>query len=272
MIAKLILLPLVLGLAVSAVSHFSSRAMFQSVLIASGLVLVAILQLGMPPFPPISSKHKIIHLLLLNCVTAPMIPKTQTPTRLFGTAAIIATAFLWLNWRRFSVGMPLEPIVLSALTLAAVLAGVARADRVEDHPYLWPVALFVTMLATGLVGLLSGYLGLGQLALGFTAFLGGILLVLYTGMLVARPKHAFSVPAVFSWISLTTLGLLGTSLASFATNLHPFAYVLLLLTLMSPVVARRVPKMQSLMLPPIIFGTIAAVPAGSAVLVAFLHF
>jgi hypothetical protein len=278
MIESLILPSFTLGIGLVTVTWLLPRASLHNALIAVGLLLVAVMLLGIPPFPPISSKHKLIYLILLICVVAPAIPKLSLSGRMSVTALIVLVAFFWLNWRRFSVGLPSEPIWLSTLTLAIVLTGVAFADRSirrndnSSDSFLWPVGQFVTLLSAGFVGLLSGYLGLGQLAIGFAVFLVGILMMPYLATAFGVNNPIIKIPAGLTWVSLTTFGVLGVSLASFATNLHPIAYSLLLVTLLSPLGADRVPPMRSSLLPPIFFGVVAAIPASCAILIAFLHF
>ena len=59
MIVSLILPSLTLGIGLVTVTWLSRRASLHNALIAVGLLLVAVMLLGIPPVPPISSKHRI---------------------------------------------------------------------------------------------------------------------------------------------------------------------------------------------------------------------
>ncbi|WP_284375950.1 hypothetical protein [Amylibacter marinus] len=192
--------------------------------------------------------------------------------RILLTGLIILTAFFFLNWRRFAFGLPLGPILMSGLTFAIVPTGVAFADRSDKDSFLWPAGLFVTLLSTGLVGLLSGYLGLAQLGIAHAALLGGLLLIPFLGLVFGSRKPIFKIPTDTAWIFLTNFGVLGVMLASFATNLHPAAYCLLLITLISPLGAAYLLPMRPALLTTLVSCAISAIPATGAILIAFSHF
>lgn len=272
MILNLIVLPLALGILVSAAIVMSPRAWLTSLAIGAGFLIVGIVISGLPPFPPISSKHKLIYLLVTICVAAPVMSNRGRPVRLVTTGLIVCGAFVWMNWRRLSMDLPVEPLLLSLAALSVVLVGVAQAEQSKADTFLWPSAVFATLFVASPVGLLSGYLGLGQLFGGFAAYLGGVLLLPYASLLMAFPKTAQMPVAAISWVGLTSIGVLAISLTSFATNLHPLAFGLLLLTLLAPLLVKRIPIALPQLWQPIVVVALAAMPAGGAILTSFLHF
>lgn len=272
MMLSMIVLPLALGVSLSAALCMSRHAWLHSSAIAAGFLLVGVIISGLPPFPPISSKQKIIYLLAVICVAAPVVSGRGQLIRLVTAGLIICGAFLWLNWRRLSADMPIEPLLLSLSVLVVWLVGVVQAERSKTGRFLWLSAVFAALLTASPVGLLSGYLGLGQLSGGFAAYLGGVLLIPYASLLLAFPNGAQMFAASTAWVGLTAIGVLAVSLASLATNLHPLAFGLLLLTLLSPLIVVRLPIAQPSHLQPIVVVALAAMPAGGAILTSYLYF
>ena len=279
MLLNLVGVPLVAGIGVYLLTQTPKAIRFGGLLIVLGAFGLALMQQGLPPFPPISSKHKLIYLLQLVAMLAPLAPRLPPIGRVLALGALILGTILWLNWRRFGVGIPGEVIFLwgaLALTLGLAMSQVDRADRPE---FLWPTTLFVMVLAAGVVGLLSGYLGLGQLLGSLAAYFGGMLVLPFLGVVFAKEapgspsgSKRWRIPQAFSWAVLSIMAVLGVSLASFATNLDPRAFGMLLVVLLAPLVALKVPALSIKPLQPIVFAAIAAVPAGAAIALAALNF
>lgn len=269
MIFDLILTPLALGLLCSFVAAITGVRAIVGVAIALSVVLLFLLFWGVPPLPAISSKHKIIYLLLAVAIAAAWVPQRSRLTQICTALAIGAAAFLWLNWRRFTGGFPAEAAVLSALSLACVAYGIWKSAPEKEQPFLWPAGQVVAVLGLGFVGLLSGYLGLGQAASGVAVFFGGVLLLPYLSILLRRP---LPVPYAFTWVCFAVLEVLAIGMASFATNLHPLAFLFLLIALLSPRLAAQFPDLRSEPLRPFLFAAFALPWTGAGILTAFLHF
>lgn len=275
MVLAQIALPLALGIVLSLLARLAGLSRHTGLLVAAGVLLLALFQEGIPPFPPISSKHKTTYLLVLLCIAAVSLRWLPASSRTAAGVLTTALAFIWLNARRLPAGIPVESILMSVgviICVGVVLVCLDNRTGRRDDVFLWPVCLFIATFATGLVSLLSGYIGMGQLVGNLAAFFGGVLLIPFIRSALGLLPAADDFFRGFDWAAASCLAVLGIGLTSFATNLHPLALCLLLLTLLSPLVARRMPTVRHRLLQPFLFAAIAAVPAAGAIAAAFLNF
>ena len=306
MIVNIVLTPLLLGLSAAALMRAPGVMRVAPFVAAGGLFSVYLLSEGLPPFPPISSKHKIAYLFALFAILSlPVGQITARGMRMVFTIAMLSGASVWINWRWLKANHANWPDVLTSLrtpdtllglfnavapfTLillaisAAILAAYFSGPRTnsqhngptsDNHtaPFAWPYGGLVTMIALSLVSLLSGYLGVGLIAGALSAYLGGILLFAYIAALFSKSRTDEIFPSGLSWLVINIIGLLSISLARFATNLNPIAFFFIMATFTVPMISAHIPAPRAPILRPIPFVFLPALPAACAVMAAYSHF
>ncbi|KAJ55169.1 hypothetical protein ACMU_15550 [Actibacterium mucosum KCTC 23349] len=252
------ILPLVLGVFV-AISARAPQPLIQVVVAGVALLIVYYGLEGLPPFPPVASKHKLFYgLLAIGAVS--LIPRV-------GVAAAIAVAaatVIWIGQRRLSGGAIPPGFVALVLPLAATWF--AARPTATDTGFIWPVPILVWAIAGSIISVDGGYIGSGQVLGALAALTGGALLATYGGLLAKlanRPGLSETATALF--IAAGVAMLAGT--AFFAPKLSVPAIFLQHLVLVVPFFAPRIPVTHPL-LRPVAIGVVSAIAAAPAVLVA----
>lgn len=266
-----VVIPLILGVALSA----SAIATSGRTLILSGLTLLAALLVyfvleGLPPVPPVSSKHKIFFVfLVLGLVGAGAAGQNKKAGPLV-TVGLLLVALFWIGQRKI-MSNPLQFELFLALG-PVIGAGVASAapSKQTDSPFLWSATLLCLAIAGSLVSVLGGYIGLAQMLGAFAALMGGMLAVAYIAVhIVGRPVPFPSMSASV-WSLSVVISTILISVAIFASKLSTPAFVLVCLIYGAPFIAARFVSVQKWWAP-FAMGAVPAVPAVMAVAIAWLN-
>ncbi len=266
-LATMIFLPLMAG---ALLGFAEQRAILTptavAVGISGGIALIYLLHEGLPPLPPISSKHKLGYALLASPALVFWGRKLPPRYQSLLFAALALCCFLWLVQRPLSAGRFAWHWVLP-LTTIGVFATLPFVPATRNLTlFAQPVtALSVSITAT-LVALLGGYLGLGQTLISLSAFIGGHVLALFgagrsNGKPYVQPQRAIQYG----------LALLLVQLSTFATNLSIPAFVVLLALMCLPLADPKISRFPVL-IQPFAFGALALLVGIPAILLALLNF
>lgn len=235
-----IALPLALGILLASVACFSNRRSPLLTILAAIACLGIYLGLeGLPPFPPVSSKHKLPYLIALIGLIGLVASRSRGNPGPVVTFGALFACFVWIAYRKLSKGV-FEPELVLALAPIIAASFVSRAPEVQKgDPFLWPVTLLSIAFSGALVALLGGYIGLGQLLGAHAALLGGYVLVMFIMVsLLQRPVSALGQSGVI-WVITSVISIFLISTAVFASKLNPLAFLLVCLLVLTPIISAR---------------------------------
>ncbi|MEM8838418.1 MAG: hypothetical protein AAGE89_10020 [Pseudomonadota bacterium] len=246
-----------------------SHAVIASVFAALAIPIIYWFLEGMPPFPPVASKHKLGYVLCFGGVLAISLFAWTPAYRAVIAAIILGASICWIGIRKLSGDDGIYFALWFILPLVIFAAASHLNVRQSDNPYLWPVTTLIFAIAAAIVSLLGGYIGMAQMSGAFAAFIGGYLLVRYAAELIGRGNSIPTLPNAVSWLILFAVAAAFSSSLLFAPKLNPFAGLATLLILLVPAYAARFQGLPS-RIQPIAMASLALVPGLIAVFVPFL--
>ena len=271
LIVLTIVVPLLLGLVAGLVGLRLARTSWGAWLVAAIIVaIIYVLLEGIPPLPPISSKHKLGLVLGAMIVLAPVVSGLKR-TRLLLSAAALLAGIAWIGSNKlFAAGAWPDSIWL--LPLIAILSfgiGARGKERTTpDNLFAARLATLLSAMAGAAVALIGGFVGLGQLMGALAAAIGGTLIIAYAALLLGKPQWLESEPDTSNWMLGAVLSAMILITACFAPSPDPIALCLVALTLSAP---RLLPTLSGIKstLKPFAFGLAAALPALAATSAAY---
>lgn len=263
-----LLMPILLGFALAVLELRGLIAPWISA-IAMGIAILAVYLVseGLPPFPPISSKHKLAYALAgLLAVTG--LTHTQSQHRqALVSALFVSASFVWLIQRPILAGRFEWHWLLPIATIAAISSALAKAK--PQSQFAWPVAALSMSVAASLIALLGGFIGLGQTLLSVSALLGGYTLAHFMGAF--HSSSADRGPSKTIGPIVGCLLILFVQLSTFATNLSVAAYLLLLALAALPFADPKFSRLP-ITAQPFAFAALALLPSAPAILLALRNF
>lgn len=226
---------------------------------------------GLPPLPPISAKQKVPYILAAITFAALVINRIAPNGRSTLAAALLCGGFVWLVQRQLISGNLQIHWVLPVLTIPVIAHAVRHQAQNHSSRFAWPVTLLVMMTTTGVVTLLGGFIGIGQVVISVSVFFGGVTFVFFVDGLRKTGLSMAILPSSILWALTTAFGIILILIASYATNLSIPAYFLILTMVSVPYAGHRVAKHPQ-WLQPFLFTAIAAIPAVPAIALAVLNF
>lgn len=233
---------------------------------ALGAVLGALIGLylivGLPPFPPTASTHKLGYLMVAGALLGAL----AQAVGLRGKAAIAAMAIwtglglLWLAESRFAQGAILAPAVI----VIGGAVGAGRLAAISDNRTDGAVVLMVAAVGLSLVAILGRSASIAQSAAALAAATGGYLLWNWP-----RQRHPFAPAAV---LGLGALTFFFGGQAGLYSGADPLALFVLLLALFADLPARRLAFGGSLLreaTTPVLVGLFAALATALAAAIAY---
>ncbi|TPM36077.1 hypothetical protein [Mesorhizobium sp. B2-3-4] len=274
-------LPLVLGIVLALLSRFVVPASSPvRILFWAALVLFFYWDtLGPPVMPPVAASQKLIYLAIAGIVIG-FLPERILAGRTAGvlTAAALATAFLWLGWRRIAAGsLDLQMIAALAVALlvligaAMLMAQPSSPSPAAEEPFLAPAAALSLSLSGAIVSVLGASIVTGQLLGSLAALTGGWCLVQYLTTLRGGAVSTLSKGVEFLLLFAAATVLIQVALL--APKANPLALVLSSLPPLAAVLMRG--RLQGLLpgarpLRPLVAGVVIAVPAILAIVTAIV--
>ena len=282
MLTTIIAFPLALGVAIAFLSRrFLNAPAILALLVPLSAVAIFIVLEGVPAFPPVRAVHKLPYVFAVGSVVlAAAAWRFRSPSTVFAAAAALIGLGLPVWWigKNILASNNQKLVVTLALVSIAVAgviwSAVQRKTNDEAQNFVLPQAVFATLLATALVAILGGYMGMAMFNGALTALFGGYLLVSYIRHL-RGDGAAFALSGIsglaFAWIAY--LGLLTTAmLAPVASSAALIAVGLtLVLVPLSSIYTRRFSGV-AISARPLVYGLVAAVPAIAGILIAGLQF
>ncbi len=272
LIVLTIVLPLMLGLIAGGIGMSLRRFSWVSWLLAASLVGVLYLLLeGIPPLPPISSKHKLGWLLIAIIVLTPFAQRLARTQLALLSVIVLGGGLAWMGSNKL-LSAAAWPGSLWLVPLALLLAvSVALPDPSRSAPdrlFANRLGLLLSAIAGAAVALIGGFVGLGQLLGSLAAAMGGILVIAYGFVLSGRSQWLDQDLRAANWLLGAALASMVLITACFAPSPDPVA---LYLVALPPLATRLVPTLGGVRatLKPFIFGFAAAVPALAAIALAY---
>ncbi len=256
-----------------------TRSRLALLLPLAAMVLLLLIE-GWPGFPPVAAKQKLPFVLLgLTCLFGVVAARLPQPTRLQALTVMLLASLapaLWLGSRVLGAN-PAKAVMVGVLVLyicghAVLFAGRPARNR---HKAASPViATLFTLIATAVVSVTGGYIGMAQGAGALAAMTGGWLLVRYIAFLRGDDEALLPrPPALFAWLALVALAIDVTAL--FSPKASPSGLLLAVLPLgLVPILQSRGALLDRLPRPlrPLAAGALLGLPAFAAILVSVLGF
>ncbi|TGQ68320.1 MAG: hypothetical protein E5V49_16025 [Mesorhizobium sp.] len=274
-------LPLLLGIVLALLSRFAVAASSPvlTLLWAALLLFFYCDTLGPPVMPPVAASQKLIYLAFAGIFIG-LLPERILAGRTASALAVVAlaTAFLWLGWRRIAGGsldMPMIAalaVALLALIGAAMLTAQPSSPSLSaEEPFLAPAAALSLSLSGAIVSVLGASIVTGQLLGSLAALTGGWCLVQYLATLRGGAASAWSKGVEFLLLFAAATVLI--QIALLAPKANPLALILSSLPPLAAVLMRG--RLQGLLpgarsLRPLIAGLLIALPAMLAIVTAIV--
>jgi hypothetical protein len=234
------------------------------------IAAIYVMHEGLPTYPAISSKHKISYALLAVPLLASMLSGKPSRIQVRGFTSLLVVCFFWMVQKRLMSGNLQLHWLLPLATLFVFYFANTSWKAKSNSPFSWPVALLSISIVACLSALFGGFLGLGQVFVSVSTFLGGVALATFMYALagVKTDLHLSATPFLTVQSSVV---LLLVQLSTFATNLSVLAYLLLLTLFALPIIAHRVSNL-SLTLQPFALAALSLISGGPAILFAINNF
>lgn len=273
LIVNTVILPLGLGLVAGLVALAAARQRLALWLVALVLVVAIVWRLeGMPPLPPVASKHRLAYALGVLLLLAPLLAALPRPPRILAAMALLASALAYIGLTKLFAAAA-WPAALWLVPLPVLLgAGLGFLETTRPAPddfYAPRLALLLTAIAGAVIALIGGFVGMGQLLGALAAAIGGTLIVPYAAQLIGRPGPSGAAHGVANILLGGALSAIILIVALFAPSPDPLAMLVLALTPLSVTVMPALAGVDA-RLRPIVFGFVAALPAAAAVLIAYV--
>jgi len=266
----LFFMPLAFGIGLGSAERRASVASWLIVLaMGSAIAAIYLLHEGFPPFPAISSKHKVAYVLIAIPLLGLFIDK-QTPVCRTALQTLLGVVtFSWLIQRPLSAGQIDWQWLLPVGTIFVWVATVAKMPEVTRSSFTWPVTTLAKSITASIIALLGGFIGLGQVLLSLSALVGGYTLVVFLSALKGGPQPQVSPMTI--WTIQSSLLVLLVQLATFATNLSTGAYLLIISMVALPFADPKLSRLPILVQPFALAG-LALVAGIPAILLALRNF
>ncbi|MGV3548421.1 hypothetical protein [Rhizobium sp.] len=279
MIMTIVAIPLVLGMA-AALGRSRLPAPAFALLLPLFAAVVSIGIEGMPAFPPVRAAHKFPYVLAAGGFVFALVAwrmRVVAPALAAIGAAIAIGLPAWWMGANILAGNSVKATTVAILAVLAIVGAFVAAARKAETPdgaHLLPQAIFATSLASALVAITGGYMGMAMFNGGLAALAGGYLLVSYVSHIRGNAQ-ALALGGVgafaFAWVAF--MGLVATALLAPKASMAGLIAVGLTLPAapLAAIVANRLTHFPAA-LRPLINGLIAAVPALAGILIAGLQF
>ncbi|MEM8795181.1 MAG: hypothetical protein AAGE61_06410 [Pseudomonadota bacterium] len=270
-----VLAPFLLGIGLAITCAASSRlsqhsyAIIASVFAAFAVLIIYWLLEGIPPLPPVASKHKLGYVLCFGGLLTVGLLTWTTAHRAIIAVIVLGASIFWIGIRKFSGEDGLFLTLWFALPLLIFAAASHLNVRQSNSAYLWPVTTLIFAVTAAIVSLLGGYIGMAQMCGALAAFIGGYLIVRYAAELIGRGDSIPNLPNAVTCLILFAVTAAFSSSLLFAPKLNPFAGFATLLILLVPAYAARFERLPS-RIQPVAMASLAMVPGLIAVFVPFL--
>ena len=269
-LTPLVLAPLAVGLLLaSAAQNDRISPSIAAVAFSAVFAFIYLLHEGLPPIPPVSSKQKLAVALSVTPFILLLCSRFESKRKALAFALFAGACFLWLIQRPLLAGRWNPQWVLPLLTIA-LFTTVLNAPSIQNvSRFAWPVTILFISVTSCALATLGGFLGLGQVLISISAFVGGSVLALYLSLL-RNPglvqSHQPMLPAL-----ILGLGLMLVQLSTFATNLSVLGYLLMLTLVTLPIADRKISHLPVL-IQPFVYGGAGLLLAIPAVLMAARNF
>lgn len=271
-ILNTLLTPLMLGMMLYFVTIVFGAKNLLSAFIA-GLLILAIYVLleGMPSFPPVSSRHKVVF-IISGLIAATLLFSRWKQVSIGINFLLLSAGLVWLGWNRlFDTSMLPRFLALAVLILSATFSAIysAKAELSKEDGFVPPITLLCVAIGGSIISLLGAYIGFSQVLGAMAAFIGGYILVAFVMLIrgTENPQILFS-EVTLQIISMSVVTLL-LVVGLFAPDVNPVALAMLGLTFMASHFSMRLSTANK-RLRPILIGLIAAIPTAASVAFAAL--
>ena len=271
-ILNTLLLPLIFGLVLYPVTVVLGAENPLSALIAGFLIITIYIMLeGMPSFPPVSSRHKVVFLIGGFIASSLLFGRWKQ----LGNGInflLLLIGLVWLGWNRISDPSMLPRFfALAVLIVLAIFASIysVKIDLPKKDGFISPITLLCFAIGGALISLFGAYIGFSQALGAMAAFLGGYILIAYIGLIRQPEKSQKLLSGTTLQIILLSIVTLLLVVGLFAPGVSPVALAVLGLTLVSPQISSRLNNANK-RLRPILIGLIAAIPTAASIAIAAL--
>lgn len=263
-----VIVPLVIGLLAGFVQLWRPATLVQHLLAAVIVVAVFLLLEGVPPLPPISSKHKLAIVAGLFVLAAPLTGRLGTGRLVGLSALLLAASLVWIGSSRLApaAAWPAAIWLLPLPVLLGVLGARRTADPVDDY-FAPRIGITFSAIAAAGTALLGGFVGMAQLEGALAAAIGGALVVSFIAHLAGRDALPSAIFRPANWLLAMVHSAIVLTVACFAPSISPLA--LYLAALPMAVAWMPAPGGMPARVRPVFFGIVAALPAAAAIGVAY---
>jgi MFS family permease len=273
LIVNTLVLPLGLGL-LSGVIALALRPGWMGWLLAAVVFAVIYFRLeGLPPLPPVASKHRLGYVLAAIALLAPLLAALPRPGRVAATIVLLLAGGAWIGQTKVlaTTAWPGIGLLVPLPVLLGLGVALLSANRpAPDGLFMARLPLLTMAIGGAVIALIGGFVGMGQLSGAIAAAIGGSLIVAYGALLLGRGEALSDALAPAHWLIGAALSAIILITALFAPSPDPLALYVLALTPLASLAMPRLAGRDS-RLKPIIFGFIAALPAAAAGLIAYLN-
>lgn len=279
MIVSIVAIPFVLGL-VAALGRTRLPTALFALLVPLFAVVVYLGIEGVPAFPPVRAAHKAPYVLALGGVVfaaVALVVRRSAPALAALLAALSVALPAWWLGSNILANNGMKATVVAVLAVIATVGAFAAASTAASTRAggaVLPQAIFATALASALVAILGGYMGMAMFNGGLAALAGGYVLVCYVRHL-RGDAHAFALDGAgalaFAWVVF--MGLVFTAILAPKASAAALIAVGLTLPAIS-LTAGLAARFSTIPAPlrPLTGGLIAAIPALAGILIAGLQF
>ncbi|MBL4891015.1 MAG: hypothetical protein JKX91_04165 [Rhizobiaceae bacterium] len=243
-----------------------------SALIAGSLIIaIYVLLEGMPSFPPVSSRHKVVF-IIGGFIASTLLFGRWKQARTGINFLLLLIGLVWLDWNRlFDASMLPRFLALAVLIVLATLASMhsVRTELPKKDGFMWPIMLLCFAIGGSLISLLGAYIGFSQALGALAAFIGAYILIAFIAVVRQPEKPQALLSETTLQIMLLSIMTLLLVVGLFAPGASPVALAMLGLIFAAPHFSSRL-NTANKRLRPILIGLIAAIPTAASVAVAAL--
>jgi hypothetical protein len=268
LLSHTILWPFGLGIGFASILFaIGPRPLFLGFIAMAMILAIYLLLEGLPAFPPVAAKQKLSYVIVGIAFIAVFTYCLRLNAE-FMTVAMLSVVLAWLGYSKLFV-MSAWPQSLAILAPIAASAFASRNFETRGNEvFLWPATFLVFAVGGSFLSLLGVFVGFAQAMGAMAAWLGGFLVFQFVSVAAGRKVNAL--PAVVSRVVLLSFVSISFMVALFAPDINLAAFAILSLTLVVPQFAPKFGGLSAIARP-FVFGFLAAVPAVTAILVAFLQ-
>ena len=267
LVGKGVVLPLVLSFALTGVLRVAMGQSNGRIVAVSAVgatyFMTYIALFGWPPFPPVASGQKIVYLAMFGLFIGIMLELRPESRSIHRLAAIVWPGVVvgWLGWRQLMNLSTDVLLITGILWLAGIFVSLQllRNRGPTSEP---SILVLVAAIGASLVALFGASGSIGQQFGVVAAAMGGFILWNW-------PVPRFQFGALGAVSIGGTLMALATQTVLF-TNASKTALAIILFVFLTPLLADRFPFAERPALKAVSLGIVAAIPAGLALVVAFI--